>query len=79
MKILVRNLSRAVTEQELFAMFEPFGTIEACDLVMDQKSGKSKGFGFIEMPSDQEANVAITKLNGKLIRGVKVRVKKTLH
>lgn len=78
MKILARNLSRSLTEEQLHELFAPFGEIAACDLVMDRETGKSKGFGFIEMPVEAEANQAIKKLNKKVIQGLAIRVKKTL-
>jgi len=49
MKLLVRNLDRLTTEEELITIFKEFGEIEYCTVVMDPKSGSSKGFGFIEM------------------------------
>lgn len=76
MKILVRNLPRAVTETELKAMFDEHGTVQSCTLVMDKKTGGSKGFGFVEMPKVGEAKAAIKSLNGKLVDEQKIRVKK---
>ena len=76
MKILIRNLSRIVTEAELKTMFEAFGTVQSCILVMDKKTGGSKGFGFVEMPKVGEAKAAIKSLNGKKVGDEKVRVKK---
>lgn len=76
MKILVRNLNRKFNKDELLALFKPFGEIESHTIVMDQKSGQSKGFGFVEMPVDAEAEKAIHQLNGKMILGMKVRVKR---
>jgi RNA recognition motif-containing protein len=77
MNILVRNLSREITEKELHQMFLPFGRIKSVDIVFDKITGRSKGFGFVEMSEDSEARAAIAELNGKLIRGEKVRVKTT--
>lgn len=76
MKLLVRNLARSTTEAELRTMFEAHGTVQACNLVMDKESGKSKGFGFVEMPKQGEAKAATKSLNGKEIAGNKIRVKK---
>ena len=76
MKILVRNLSRLSTESELLALFEPFGSVQSCSLVMDKETGVSKGFGFVEMPKQGEAKAAVKNLNGKDISGNKIRVKK---
>ena len=76
MKILVRNLSRSTTEAELRTLFEPFGAVQSCTLVMDKASGNSKGFGFVEMPKLGDAKAAIKNLNGMEIAGNRIRVKK---
>jgi len=76
MNLLVRNIARTLTEVELLALFEPYGNIQSCTLVMNKESGLSKGFGFIEMPKVGEAKAAILGLNGKDIEGSKLRVKK---
>ena len=76
MKLLVRNLARSTTEAELKEMFEAFGRVQSCNLVMDQKTGSSKGFGFVEMPKPGEAKAAMKNLNGKDVAGNKIRVKK---
>ena len=76
MKLLVRNLARSTTEAELRTMFEAYGTVQSCSLVMDKKSGRSKGFGFIEMPKPGDAKAAKKSLNGKDVAGNKIRVKK---
>jgi len=77
LNILVRNLSREVNEKELFQLFQPFGKIKSLNIVMDASTGKSKGFGFVDMPQDSEAVAAIKALDGKVIQGLRVRVKKT--
>ena len=76
MKLLIRNLARTTTEQELKTMFEAHGAVQFCNLVMDPKSGISKGFGFIEMPKQGEAKAAMKSLNGKDVAGSRIRVKK---
>jgi len=76
MKLLIRNLARATTEAELRAMFETYGTVQSCTLVMDKASGASKGFGFVEMPKQGDAKAAMKNLNGKDVVGSKIRVKK---
>ena len=76
MKLLVRNLARETTEAELRALFEEYGKVQACTLVMDKVSGGSKGFGFVEIPKAGEAKAAMKNLNGKEISGNKIRVKK---
>jgi len=75
MKILVRNLARATTEENLGALFEPFGAVQFCNLVLDKDSGISKGFGFVEMPKAGAAKAAIKALNNTMVDGVKIRVK----
>ncbi len=76
MKLLVRNLARNTTEQELRALFAEHGTLQSCNLVMDKETGESKGFAFVEMPKVGDAKVAIKMLNGKEVDGSKIRVKK---
>ncbi len=77
MKLLIRNLARTTTEEQLRAMFEAHGSVQSCTLVIDKDTGKSKGFGFVEMPRQGEAKAAISVLNGKDIDGSKIRVKKS--
>ena len=76
MKLLIRNLARTTTEKELLSLFEPFGTVQSCTLVMDKETGASKGFGFVEMPKQGDAKAAMKSVNGKEIAGNKIRVKK---
>ncbi|RVU81775.1 RNA-binding protein [Leucothrix sargassi] len=76
MKILVRNLARTISEADLTEMFEAFGGVQSCSLVMDKETGESKGFGFVEMPKVGDAKAAIKVLNGKEYSGSKIRVKK---
>ena len=64
-KLYVGNLSYGVTDSDLTAMFEPHGTVESAQVIMDRDTGRSKGFGFVEMKNDQEAQAAIAALNGK--------------
>ena len=76
MKLLIRNLARKTTEQELRQMFEAYGRVQSCSLVMDDKTGISKGFGFVEMPKPGEAKAAMKSLNGQAVAGSIIRVKK---
>lgn len=76
MKLLIRNLARTTTEVELRTLFEAHGVVQSCTLVIDKKTGGSKGFGFVEMPKPGEAKAAIKTLNGKDVAGNKIRVKK---
>lgn len=78
MNILVRNLPREVTESELMKMFTPFGTITSLNIVKDEITKSSKGFGFVEMPDRKQAISAIQALNGKKIDKNILRVKSTL-
>lgn len=64
-KIYVGNLSFHTTDQELRSMFEPHGAVESATLVTDRDTGRSRGFGFVEMSNDEEAEKAIAALNGK--------------
>ena len=76
MKILVRNLCRFVTADDLEKLFEKFGTVQYTTVVLDNNTGKSKGFGFVEMPKPGDAKVAIKRLNGIAIHGETIRVKR---
>ena len=64
-KLYVGNLGYNVTDADLSQMFAQHGTIESATVIMDKMTGRSKGFGFVEMSSDQEAQAAIAALNGK--------------
>src|SRR5579875_3898961 len=68
-KLYVGNLSFDASEQELRHLFEPHGTVESAKLATDRDSGRSRGFGFIEMTSNSEAESAITALNGVQVGG----------
>lgn len=64
-KLYVGNLSYGVTDADLTTMFQAHGTVESAQVIMDRDTGRSKGFGFVEMKTDQEAQAAIAALNGK--------------
>ena len=66
-KLYVGNLSWGVTEDQLREMFTPYGTVQTAQVVMDRDTGRSKGFGFVEMGSEQEAQAAITGMNGQMV------------
>ncbi|MGJ8652236.1 MAG: RNA recognition motif domain-containing protein [Opitutaceae bacterium] len=76
MKLLIRNLNRLTTAEELKKIFQEFGTVQSCIVVMDKKSGESKGFAFMEMPKAGEAKAAVKNLNSKMVGGNRIRVKK---
>lgn len=68
-KLYVGNLSFDATEEELRQMFEPHGAVESASLATDRDTGRSRGFGFVEMSSDSEAQAAIDALNGTQVGG----------
>ena len=74
MNIYVGNLSSDVTGDDLRQAFEAFGQVESANVIMDKFSGESKGFGFVEMPSKDEATAAIAGMNGKDLKGKAVNV-----
>jgi RNA recognition motif-containing protein len=76
MKLLIRNLARSTTEKELKELFEGYGTVQSCDLVLDKATAESKGFAFVVMPKPGEAKAAMKNMNGKSIANSKIRVKK---
>ena len=76
MNIYVGNLSYDVTEEELQKSFEVFGHVESAKIVVDMYTGRSKGFGFVEMPNREEANSAIDGMNGQELKGRALRVSK---
>jgi len=75
MKILVRNLDRETTDDELKIAFEAHGKVQSCDVVKEKTNGLSKGFGFVEMPKAGEAKVAVRALNDSMLGANKIRVK----
>ncbi len=74
MNIYVGNLLHAANEDDLRQAFEPFGQIASIKIITDKYTGDSRGFAFVEMPNPQEANAAITGLNGKDLRGRNLKV-----
>ena len=76
MRLLVRKISRETKEEDLRELFEAFGAVQSCVIVMDDKTGRSKGFGFVEMPKPGDAKAAIYQLNGQMVDGEAIRVKK---
>ena len=69
MNIYIGNLSYEVTEEDLQQAFEVFGQVESVNIIKDKFSGRSKGFGFVEMPDKANAQSAINELNGKELKG----------
>jgi len=78
MKLLIRNLARTTSEQELKTLFEAYGTVQACNVVKDKETGESKGFAFVEIPKVGEAKAAMKNLNAKEVAGNIIRVKKAV-
>ena len=69
MNIYVGNLSWGLKDQDLANMFTPFGEVASAKIVMDKFTQRSKGFGFVEMPNDEQAQAAIAQLNGSEVEG----------
>jgi RNA recognition motif-containing protein len=68
-KLYVGNLTYGVTDSDLLKLFEAHGAVQSAQVIMDRDTGRSKGFGFVEMNSDREAQAAIQALNGKEVDG----------
>jgi RNA recognition motif-containing protein len=64
MNIYVRNINFRVREEQLKELFEKFGQVSSTKIIKDRETGRSRGFGFVEMPNDNEAQEAIQQLNG---------------
>lgn len=77
-KLFVGNLSWSTTDNSLRAFFEQVGQVESARVVMDKMSGRSRGFGFVEMPNAEEAAKAIAELNEKDLDGRNIRVNEAL-
>lgn len=69
MNIYVGNLSWGLKDQDLANLFTPFGEVASAKIVMDKFTQRSKGFGFVEMPNDEQAQAAIAQLNGSEVEG----------
>ena len=74
MNIYVGNLPYSVSEDDLRNMFAEFGEVSSANIITDRYTGQSKGFGFVEMPSQQEAEEAISNLNDSAVQGRNVKV-----
>jgi RNA recognition motif-containing protein len=74
MKLYVGNLPYSASEDDLKQAFEPHGQVESTAIIMDRNTGQSKGFGFVEMSSKEEAESAIEALNGQEFQGRKMIV-----
>ncbi|MDZ7659741.1 RNA-binding protein [Fodinibius sp.] len=76
MNIYVGNLSFKVSDQDLMEVFEEFGDVTSAKVIKDRETGRSKGFGFVEMENNDEAQAAIDELDGAEINGRTVKVNK---
>lgn len=74
MNLYVSNLAYSITDPELRAAFETYGTVTSARVITDRESGRSRGFGFVEMANDPEANAAISGLNGQDLGGRPIKV-----
>ncbi len=74
MNIFVGNLAHEVTDEDLRGLFEAYGEVTSANAIKDKFTGKSRGFGFVEMPVKAAAQTAITELNGKEVKGRAINV-----
>ena len=74
MNLYVGNLPYRITEDQLRSAFEEFGSVASCSIITDRATGQSKGFGFLEMPENREAEEAIHQMNGRDLMGRKINV-----
>jgi RNA recognition motif-containing protein len=74
MNIYVGNLSYSMTEDDLKQVFAEFGEVSSAAIITDKYSGRSKGFGFVEMPTQAEAEAAVRSLDGKSVKGRNLKV-----
>ena len=74
MNLYVGNLSYSVSEDDLRAAFAEFGTVTSCNLITDRETGRSKGFGFVEMADNSQADAAIKGLNDTSLKGRAIKV-----
>jgi len=79
LQILIRNIDRSITEAQLLELFRKHGKVSSLSLVLDPKTGSSKGFGFAEMPNMDEAAKAIQQLNGSKCGSSVMRVKRAAN
>jgi RNA recognition motif-containing protein len=77
MKIFVAKLASKTTTDDLRALYEQFGTVESCKVIMDRETGRSKGYGFVEMPNENEAYKAIAETDETVFMGNELQVKKS--
>lgn len=79
MNIYVGSIHFKMNEAELRELFEEYGEVESAKIIFDKYSGRSKGFGFVEMPNEAEAKKAIEKLNGSEVQGRRIIVNESIE
>lgn len=78
-KLYIGNLSYEVTKEDLAGLFAQAGTCESADVIIDRATGQSRGFGFVEMSSDSEAQQAIQQFNGHAFKGRALKVNEAIE
>jgi RNA recognition motif-containing protein len=73
-RLYVGNMSYSTTEERLRQLFEPYGEVTSVSIITDRETGKARGFGFVEMGSEEAAGAAITALNGRNVDGRELKV-----
>lgn len=74
MNIYVTNLGYGIQDEDLSKLFEEYGNVSSAKIITDKFTGKSRGFGFVEMPEKQEAETAIKELDGRTVEGRPIKV-----
>lgn len=74
MNIFVSNLSFNVSDEDLAGFFTPYGAVSSAKIILDKESGRSRGFGFVEMPESAEASKAISELDNAMVDGRAIKV-----
>jgi RNA recognition motif-containing protein len=74
MNIYVGNLPWEITEDELREAFAAFGEVESARIITDRMTGRSRGFGFVEMPNKEEGKAAVSEMDGKALKGRNIKV-----
>jgi RNA recognition motif-containing protein len=74
-KIQITNIARDLSQDDLGKLFEKYGPLEECTLVLDRVTGLSKGFGFVLIKNESMAEKAVKEINGRLVNGQKIKVK----
>ena len=78
MTLYIGNIAFTMTGDELQEVFTPFGKVTSAKIIMDKRTGRSKGYGFVEMENDRDGYTATDELNGKEIKGRTIKVSKAI-